>query len=224
MMRKRGYGDWVKTALTSCLLALSCLQQGCLAAAWVAAVGADSLRTSDIEFSPFEQSWVSAEKPTAIVDRSSFTSVALLPVDGDDAMGARLTQILQRQTALQVVVTSKRLDRSAAGWAEDDERAALTRKIAGELGVDAVLFGRVVNGTSRASDWGWKEEEPRRLFLYLVYRDGHLLWKDELPFVIVTGAKPPNEHAVQNSLAYHLLNHVRHLGLDGLGYLPAKPS
>jgi hypothetical protein len=222
MMQRRGSIYLTKSALTFCLLVVCCLQQGCLAAAWVAAVGADSLRASDIEFRPFEQSWVSSEMSGEIVDRPSLTSVALLPVQGDAAMGARLLQILQRQTALRVV-TAKKLNWPAAGLA-DDERAELTRKMAGELDVDAVLFWRVVNGTSRASEWGWKDEETRRLFLYLVARDGHLLWKDELPFVIVTGAKPPNEDAVQRSFAHHLLNHVRHLGLDGLGYLPPKPS
>ena len=48
------------------ILACSVLLQGCLAAAWVAAVGVDSLRTSDITFRPFEQSWVS--QPAPVVD------------------------------------------------------------------------------------------------------------------------------------------------------------
>jgi len=51
-----------------------------------------------------------------------------------------------------------------------------------------------------------------------------LLWKDELPFTVVTGSKPPLDGAVETSLRHHLMDHIRDLGLDTVGYLPQKIS
>ena len=215
---------WGRAGVLCCFMALGLLQQGCLAAAWVVAVGADSMRTSDVTFWPFEQSWVSSETPVSITEGSSLASLAILPVEGDADMSTRLTQILQRQTALQVV-PSVTPDRENAVLPDDETgRAVLAKEISRELAVDAVLFGRVAGSASHPSDWGWKDEKSQRLFLYLVDRDGHLLWKDEMPFTVVTGSKPPLEDSVQTALTNHLMGHVHDLGLDDIGYLPKKIS
>ena len=95
----------------------------------------------------------------------------------------------------------------------------LAREVSRELTVDAVLYGHVVCDGPQSTRWGWKTEETRRLFLYLIDRDGHLLWKDQLPFLIVTGTKPALEDSVQLSLTRHFMDHVRELGLDTAGYV-----
>lgn len=205
----------------TCLLAVAAFQQGCLAAAWVAAVGADSMRAGDVQFQPFEESWVSNERAATVVDGRALSSLALMPVDGDEAMGPRLTKLLSSETALRVVTptTPQRPLRVT-----DQDRAVLTRELSREFAVDAVLYGHVVGVTSHPSEWGWKAETPRRLFLYMVDRDGHLLWKDELPFLIVTGTKPALEDSVQMALTRHFMDHIRELGLDNAGYFPSKTS
>jgi hypothetical protein len=58
----------------------------------------------------------------------------------------------------------------------------------------------------------------------MIDRDGHLLWRDELPFLIVTGTKPALEESVQRSLTRHFMDHVHELGLDDAGYFPSKSS
>jgi hypothetical protein len=219
----KNVSGWGKAGVLCSLLALGLLQQGCLAAAWFAAVGADSLRTSHITFRPFEESWVSSGKPSDDPDGLLLTSVALLPVDGDAEMGARLAEVLQQQTALRIEPAAK-LEREIAAPLTDEARAAIAKDVSRELVVDAVLFGRVAGTTSHPSDWGWKAEESRKLFLYLVDQNGRLLWKDELPFTVVKGSKPPIEQSLQTSLGHHLMDHVRDLGLDHLGYLPKKIS
>jgi hypothetical protein len=208
-----------KAAVFLCLLTMTAAQQGCLAAAWVAAVGADSMQASDVRFRPFEASWVSNEPTAAIVNRPALSSLALLPVEGDEAMADRLTKLLQRETALQVLTATRRIP--AVAFADQD-RSVMARELSDELAVDAVLYGHVVGTAPHPGDWGWKAEEPRRLFLYMIDRHGHLLWKDELPFLIVTGAKPAIEDSVQMSLTRHFMDHVQVLGLDQAGYLPAK--
>jgi len=55
-------------------------------------------------------------------------------------------------------------------------------------------------------------------------RDGHMLWKDELPFTLVQGFTPPLEASVQVDLAHHVMQQVKALYLDELGYLPKKIS
>ena len=221
-MKPRRFPRSHKTIVLAGVLTVGLLQQGCLAAAWVAVVGADSMRTSHITFAPFEASWVSEEKPTAITEGSSLSSVAVLPVEGDVDMGRHLVQILQQQTALRVESSMQLVQ---DGLPHDEaSRAALAKEVSRAVAVDAVLFGHVTDSPAHASDWGWKEEHPRRLFMYLVDRDGHLLWKDELPFTVVSGSKPPLEGAAEAAFTLHLMDHVRDLGLDALGYLPHKTS
>jgi len=150
------------------------------------------------------------------------TSIALMPVNGDEAMGVRLTKFLRRETALRVVTPTDR-QRPLRVAAPDRERALWARELSRDLAVDAVLYGYVIGATSlRSSEWGWKTDERRRLFLYMIDSGGHLLWKDELPFLIVTGTSPALEDSVQQAFTRHFMEHVRELRLDDAGYLPSK--
>lgn len=216
-----GVQGHTKAIVAMVMIAISVLQQGCLAAAWVAAVGADSMRAGDVRFHAFEETWVSAHASTTLLDHPPLTSLALMPVEGDEAMGDRLTKVLLRETALRVVTPEKRHGRLSEP-AADDTRAVLARELTREFAVDAVLYGHVVDAASQSSEWGWTAEQPRRLFLYMIDRDGQLLWKDELPFLVVTGTKPPLEKSIQMSLTRHFMGHVRDLGLDDVGYFPSK--
>lgn len=225
-----GRSRWLRVGMLCLLVSGAVSLQGCLAVAWVAMVGFDSLRTSDLTFWPFEQSWVAPQKQGTDSDSHlKISSVAVLPFEGDAEMGTRLAEVLQQETSLRV----ERPDRTAAEMSsavslnlitDDSNRTSLARAVTQELNVDTVLVGRVAESTPHPSDWGWKEEEKRRLFLYLLDHDGHLLWKDELPFTITKGTKPPLEASVQTNLAHHLRDHVQELGLAELGYLPMKSS
>ncbi len=232
-MKQAQSGDrshWLRVCML-CLLASGAVSlQGCLAVAWVAVVGFDTLRTSNLTFWPFERSWVAPQEEATGSDLPlKVTSVAVLPFEGDAEMGTRLAEVLQQETSLRV----ERPDRTAPeissavpliSSTDESSRTSLAKAVTQELNVDTVLVGRVAESPSHPSDWGWKEEEQRRLFLYLLDHEGHLLWKDELPFTITKGPKPPLEASVQTSLAHHLRDHVQELGLDELGYLPKKSS
>jgi hypothetical protein len=212
-----------KAVIAMFILATALLHVGCLAAPWVVAVTVDSMRAGDVRFQPFEESWVSTENVRAIVDRPSLNSLAFMPVDGDDLMGARLTKILKEKTSLRVVTPVRQpAPLSMAGRTQD--HVVMARQLSREFAVDAVLYGHVVGSGSHSSEWGGKAEESRRLFLYMIDRDGHLLWRDELPFLIVTGTKPALEESVQLSLTRHFMDHVHALGLDDAGYFPSKSS
>jgi hypothetical protein len=191
-------------------------------------VAVDSMRDSNVTFGPFEQSWVAEQDQSSdAVHNLKVTSVAVLPVEGDPEMGARLATLLQQETGLRVEVPAS----IAAGVtaadprsaeADDADRSALAKEITRGLGVDTVLVSRVAGSPSHPSDWGWKAEGSRRLYLYLVNRDGHLLWKDELPFTLVKGSTSAQEASVQTDLSNHVMQHVKELRLDELGYLPKK--
>jgi hypothetical protein len=226
--------DWVRVMTLSLVVAGSFLLQGCLAAAWVALVAVDTvdtMKSSNVTFGPFEQSWVAQQDQSSdAVHNSKVTSVAVLPVEGDPEMGARLATLLQQETALRVEVpTSIAAGVTAAdprsAEADDADRSTLAKEITRDLGVDTVLVSRVAaDSPSHPSDWGWKAEGSRRLYLYLVDHDGHLLWKDELPFTLVNGSTSPQEASVQTDLSHHVMQHVKELHLDELGYLPKKIS
>jgi hypothetical protein len=228
--QKQDRAPWLRAGILCLLISGAVSLQGCLAVAWVGIVGFDSLRTSDLTFWPFEKSWVAPQEQGTDSDpHLKVSSVAVLPFEGDAEMGARLAEVLQQETSLRV----ERPDRTAAEMSsavslnsitDDSNRTSLARAVTQELNVDTVLVGRVAESSSHPSDWGWKEEEKRRLFLYLLDHDGHLLWKDELPFTITKGTKPPLETSVQTNLAHHLRDHVQELGLAELGYLPKKSS
>lgn len=221
--------DWVRVMTLSLVVTGSFLLQGCLAGAWVALVSVDSMRGSDPTFGPFEQSWVAPrDQWSDVVKNLKVTSVAVLPVDGDPEMGARLATLLQQETTLRVEVPTSiatgltAVDPSLAK-ADDADRSALAKDVTRDLGVDTVLVSRVVAGSpSHPSDWGRKAEGSQRLYLYLMNREGHLLWKDELSFTLVKGSTSPRDASVQTDLNGHVMQHVKELRLDELGYLPKK--
>ncbi len=220
--------DWVRVMALSLVVTGSFLLQGCLAGAWVAMVAVDSMRSSNVTFEPFEQSWVAQQdQSNDAVHNLKVTSVAILPVEGDPEMGARLVTMLQQETTLRVespatVANGVTGADPRSAEADDADRSALAKEVTRDLGVDTVLVSRVAGSTSHPSDWGWKAEGSRRLYLYLVHRDGHLLWKDELPFTLVNGSTLPQEASVQTDLSNHVMQHVKELRLDELGYLPKK--
>ncbi len=221
--------SWVRVMTLSLVVTGSFLLQGCLAGAWVAMVAVDSMRSSNATFEPFEQSWVAQQElSSGAVPNSKVTSVAILPVEGDPEMGARLATLLQQETTLRVempvsIATEIAAADTQSKQADDADRSALAKEITRDLGVDTVLVSRVVAGSaSHPSEWGWKAEGSRRLYLYLITRDGQLLWKDELPFTQVTVSTPSQEASVQTDLSDHVMQHVKELRLDELGYLPKK--
>lgn len=203
------------------------LLQGCLAGAWVAAVAVDSMRSSRMTFGPFEQSWVAPKDQSSdAMHDSKVTSVAVLPIEGDPEMSARLATVLQQETTLRVespvTVEAGVTEADPRSAKADDDRSALAKEITRDLGVDTILVSRVAGSPSHPSDWGWKAEGSRRLYLYLVNHEGRLLWKDELPFTVVKGSRLPQEASVQTDLSDHVMQHVKELRLDELGYLPKK--
>ena len=222
------HNNWVRVITLSLVVTGSFLLQGCLAGAWVALVSVDSMKSSNVTFGPFEQSWVAPQdRLSDAVKNVKVTSIAVLPVEGDPEMGARLATLLQQETPLRVEVPTSIAAGGAAADpysanADDADRSALAKEVTRELGVDTVLVSRVVGSPSHPGDWGWKAEGSRRLYLYLMNRDGHLLWKDELPFTLVKGSTPQQEASVQTDLSDHVMQHVKELRLDELGYLPKK--
>lgn len=208
------------------VVALGGLMQGCLAAVWLGAVGTDLARSSEVEFQPFQNSWVA---PSATwQERGSMTSVAVTPVVENTAMAARLTAILQQATDLDVISPSEFTTRlqlqektEGAGSVSAQDEITAAQRITAALGVDCVLFVREVEGPLQESFWGWKQRYSNRLYLELVNAEGALLWRDELPFIVVKGDKALEEDWVRQTLGVHLVAQLNKIGLAALG-LPLK--
>ncbi len=220
--------DYTRVITLSLVVTGAFLLQGCVAGAWIAAVAVDSMRSSNVTFEPFEQSWVAKQDQASdAVPNLKVTSVAVLPVEGDPEMGARLAALLQEETALRVETPVSIAAGGTVGprseKAEEIDRSTLAKEVTRSLSVDTVLVSRVTAGSpSHPSDWGWKAEDSRRLYLYLIARNGQLLWKDELPFTVVKGSSSQQEASMQSDLSDHVMQHVKELRLDELGYLPKK--
>ncbi|MFO0730801.1 MAG: hypothetical protein U0231_00030 [Nitrospiraceae bacterium] len=206
--------------------------QGGLAGAWVPVVGLDSSRTSDVTFAPFEHSWVAeASGAPMMQSQAAFRRIAVIPFEGDAAMSSRMAHVLDRHMQVHVVSPTSATQGELLALAEqgaDCQDAAGRERIAQAVGrdlqVDSVLVGHVQAAPAEPGAWGWKDREERRLYLYLLSHRGEVLWKDELPFTVVKGSKPPLEEAVVGSLAEHVLSHASTVGLTNLGLFPRRTS
>lgn len=165
--------------------------QGCLAMVWLGAVGVDMSRTSEIEFQPFENTWM-----VELQERQQLRlmkSIAVMPFVGDPAMAERWTVVLREMTELRIVSPS------------DAAR------------VDCVLNGSVAGQEPTKTFVGLKESSSKRLYLHLATDSGTLMWKTELPYTIEKGAKNLVEEAVTKALLTHVRAQAEAIGFAELG-------
>lgn len=192
------------------LLSVSAMQ-GCLGVVWLGAVGIDSARTSDIEFQAFENSWMVA--PDERQHLGLVQSIAVMPFVGDPVMAERWAAVFRKITDLRVVSPS---DAIRYGVSEHGKNR-LAKRMSAESQVDCVLIGNVAGQEPVKSFAGLKESSSQRLYLYLMNDSGALLWKTELSYTIVHGAKDLDEAMITRALLTHVRTHADELGLAELG-------
>jgi hypothetical protein len=194
------------------LLLLSALgMQGCVAIVWLGAVGIDRTQTSDIEFQPFENSWVVG--PQERQHLASIKSIAVIPFDGDPMMAERWAAVFRDMTDLRV---ESRPDATQYD-VSDHGQMRPTQRMHAESQVDCVLIGHVSGQVPQKSFAGFKQRSSQRVHLHLACDSGTLLWRTELPYTIVTGAKDLDEEMVTQALLSHVRAQANELGLAELG-------
>lgn len=193
------------------LLFSAMAMQGCLAMVWLGAVGIDMTRTSDIEFQPFENSWVAA--PQEPQQLGLVKSIAVMPFVGDTVMAERWTTVFREMTDLRVVSPS---DATEYGLSEQGQ-IGLGQRMSAESQVDCVLMGNVAGREPKKTFAGLKESSSQRLYLHLVRNSGTVMWKTELPYTIAKGAKGLDEEIVTKALLTHVRAHLNEVGLSELG-------
>jgi hypothetical protein len=184
--------------------------QGCVAIIWLGAVGIDRIQTSDIEFQPFENSWViglQERQPLA-----SMKSITVMPFDGDPMMAERWIAVFRDMTDLRVDSLSDATQYEVS----DHGQMRPTQRMHAESQVDCVLIGNVSGQVSQKSFAGLKQRSSQRVHLHLACDSGTLLWKTELPYTIVTGAKDLDEEMVTKALLTHVRAQANELGLTEL--------
>ena len=199
------------TAVLGLLLLSALAMQGCLAIVWLGTVGIDMTRTSDIEFQSFENSWVVA--PQERQSLGLVKSIAVMPFVGDPVMAERWSAVFREMTDLRVVNPS---DETRYGIS-DHGQIRLAQRMSAESQVDCVLTGNVAGQEPNSVAGLLKESSSRRLYLQLVSHSGTLMWKTELPYTIVKGAKDLDEEMVTNALLTHVRAQANELGLAELG-------
>ena len=194
------------------LLLLSALgMQGCVAIVWLAAVGIDRARTSDIEFQPFENSWVGG--PQERQHLASIKRITVMPFDGDPMMAERWIAVFRDMTDLRV----ESLSDATQYEVSDHGQMRPTQRMHAESQVDCVLIGNVSGHVQQKSFAGFKQRSSQRVHLHLACDSGTLLWRTELPYTIVTGAKDLDEEMVTQALLFHVRAQANELGLAELG-------
>ncbi|MEO8341113.1 MAG: hypothetical protein ABI604_15610 [Nitrospirota bacterium] len=167
--------------------------------------------TSDIEFRPFENSWVVV--PQERQHLVSMKSIAIMPFSGDPVMADRWAAVFREITDLRVVSPS---DVTQSG-VPDQGQIGPVRRMSTESQVDCVLIGNVASQAPQKSFAGLKERSSHRLYLQLMSDSGTIMWKTELPFTIVTGAKELDEDMVTKALLAHVSAYADELGFAGRG-------
>lgn len=199
------------TVILGLLLPLALTIQGCMIIPWLGAIGIDRARASDIEFQSFENSWVVA--PIERQRLASMNSIAVMPFTGDPMMAERWAAVLREMTDLRVLSPS-----DATRFMEDHHgQIGLGQRMRLNSQVDGVLTGHVVGQETQKSFAGIKERSSQRLYLQLVSDSGVLMWKTELPYTMVTGAKNLDEYIVTKALLTHVRAHPNELGFGELG-------
>lgn len=197
------------------------LMQGCTVLAWLGIVCVDVARCSDVTFEPFEHTWVAQPEERRQVH---LKSLAVASFVGDVRMAEWWAAVLAQGTDLQVISpaeVSSRLPPNTltqlmqSTTAQDD--IALTPQLSRDIQVDAVLFGRVVVEPPKTALWGLKKRYSQRLFLHLVSAEGTILWKSELPFMVVKGTREVDEEMAKRTLLTHITTHAKELGWSELG-------
>jgi len=186
-----------RTAFLGLLLLFPLTLQGCSGIVWLAAVGVDSTRTSDIEFLPFENSWLGIAQEQQ--HPGLVRHITVRPFVGDSMMTKRWTVVFQHRTDRMARLSHSRAETPLASQ------------------LDCVLTGDVVGQEPGNNIVGFKETSSRRLYLRLTTDSGILLWRTELPYTIVKGAKALDEERVTNVLLLHVNSHAKEIGLAGLG-------
>jgi hypothetical protein len=177
---------------------------------WLGAIGIDRARVSDIEFQSFENSWVAPEERQRLASKKS---IAVMPFAGDPMMAERWAAVLREMTDLRVLSPS-----DATRFMEDHHgQIGLGQRMPLNSQVDCVLTGHVVGQETQKSFAGIKERSSQRLYLQLVSDSGVLMWKTELLYTMVTGAKNLDEYMVTKALLTHVRAYPNELGLGELG-------
>ena len=198
------------TATLGLLLLSALAMQGCMAIAWLGAVGIDRTMSSDIEFRPFENSWVVV--PQERQHLVSMKSIAIMPFTGDPVMAERWAAVFREIPDLRVVSPSD----TTQSVVPDHGQIGSARRMGEESQVDYVLIGTVAGQAPQKSFAGLKARSLHRLYLQLMSDSGTIMWKTELPFTIVTGAKDLDEAIVTKALLTHVRAQANELGLAEL--------
>ncbi len=199
-----------QTAILGLLLLSALAMQGCMAIVWLGAVGIDRTRTSDIEFQSFENSWVVG--PQERQHLRLVKSIAVMPFVGDPVMAERWTAVFREITDLRVLSPSN----ATRYEIPDHGQIGLAQRMGAESQVDCVLIGNVAGQEPQKSFAGFKESSSQRLYLHLMSDSGTLMWKTELPYTIVHGAKDLDEEMVTKTLLTHVRAQANEFGLGEL--------
>ena len=101
--------------------------------------------------------------------------------------------------------------------ATGEAHAITVQPISTTLQMDCVLIGDIAVQEPQSIFAGLKETSAQRLSLRLMTTSGVLLWRTELPYRVVRGAKNLDEAMATKALLTHVRTHENTIALTGLG-------
>lgn len=205
------------------LFVLATLVQGCMVLAWLGIICTDISRCSDVEFESFENVQV------ATADRqqpNSLRRIAVAPFAGDPNLAEWWADVLHLATDCDILhpaeITGRlspsvvtQLAQSAAVQVDTD----LVTWISRDLNIDGIFIGRISGDRKEPDFWGMKERYEKTLHLTFVNSEGTLVWKADLPFVVIKGKKDIDKGIAKRTLLTHVTTHEKELRWRELGLL-----
>jgi hypothetical protein len=196
--------------------------QGCAALAWIGLMSTDMDRCNELEFTSFEHASVA---PPEQIQRAPLKHIAVIPITDDMRMAKGWANVLAHMPNRSVLgpeeISSRLLPNMHTQLAQritDQDDIALAQQISQSVQpIDTVLFGKIIGGPPQKSFWRLKEKYPQRLYLSLVSAEGTVLWKSELPFIMLKGIKDVDEEVVKRRLLTYVTKHSKEWGWTPLG-------
>ncbi len=207
------------------VMGLTLLLQGCVAVAWLCAVGVGNSVNGSVKFHPFQNSWVAPVSHRT--EGGPMQSIAVVPFEGDKDMAHHFKTIFQEQSTLLVkdvegkpsdLVPNPSIPLPPLLDFDQSQKRQLAKDIAQQHAVDCVLFGRIQQEGSAEKDNPTRPPITNRLFLELVNAEGALIWKDELPYSLNSDPQPIADEWFNETLSTHVITHTKQLGLTELHF------
>lgn len=171
----------------------------------------------NVKTKPFENTWLA---PPESIDKLRSTKVIAVSSFslGNDSLSVALTKAMSELTTAKVLSPYKFAEQAGTGVpinGTEEDVVEFVKNAGKKAKADIVLITEIKMDGSIGSEWsvpfyGGKTQEPHRLTIRAItVKDGIVLWKDELPYVVLIGGTLPSQEEVVAALIPKIIERIK---------------